>query len=79
MPHFRTLDVYRCAVALLPIAYSIAELLDGEMSSASSSSLQLECAAVLDAAAAIGLTAPRAAEADVLVVRIVSMLTKMIG
>ena len=107
MLHFRTLDVYRCAVALLPIAYSIAELLDGEMSSqlrraALSINLNiaegtgrfdrdqrkflvtargsaLECAAVLDAAAAIGLTAPRAAEADILVVRIVSMLTKMIG
>ena len=33
MFHFRTLDVYRCAVAFLPKAYSIAELLDGEMAS----------------------------------------------
>ena len=33
MLHFRTLDVYRCAVVLLPAAYSIAQLLDGEMAS----------------------------------------------
>ena len=39
----------------------------------------LECAAVLDAAAALGISAPRAAEADGLLIRIVSMLTKMIA
>ena len=75
MLHFRTLDVYRCAVVLLPAAYSIAQLLDGEMASqlrraALSINLNdrdqrkflvtargsaLECAAVLDAAAALGI------------------------
>ena len=39
----------------------------------------LECAAVLDAMTAIGLADPRIAESDALLVRIVSMLTKMIG
>jgi hypothetical protein len=39
----------------------------------------LECAAVLDAAAALGISARPATEADALLVRIVSMLTKMIG
>jgi len=38
----------------------------------------LECAAVLDAVAALGLMAPGLAEADALLVRIVSMLTRMI-
>ena len=107
MFHFRTLDVYRCAVELLPKAYSIAESLDGEMASqlrraALSINLNiaegtgrfdrdqrkflvtargsaLECAAVLDAMYSLGVNAPQAAEADSLLVRIVSMLTKMIG
>jgi four helix bundle protein len=107
MLHFRTLDVYRCAVALLPKAYMIADLLDSEMASqlrraALSISLNiaegtgrfdrdqrkflviargsaLECAAVFDAMAALGIDAPNASEADALLVRIVSMLTKMIG
>ena len=107
MFHFRTLDVYRCAVAFLPKAYSIAELLDGEMASqlrraALSINLNiaegtgrfdrdqrkflvtargsaLECAAVLDAMSALGIHAPEAAEGDAFLVRIVSMLTKMIG
>ena len=39
----------------------------------------LECAAVLDATAALGIAAPRSAEADALLVRIVAMLTKMIA
>ena len=107
MFHFRSLDVYRCAVELLPKAYSTAALLDGEMASqlrraALSINLNiaegtgrfdrdqrkflvtargsaLECAAVLDGVAAVGISAPHAAEADALLVRIVSMLTKMIG
>lgn len=107
MFHFRTLDVYRCAVAFLPKAYSIAALLDGEMASqlrraALSINLNiaegtgrfdrdqrkflvtargsaLECAAVLDATAALGLHATEAADGDALLVRVVSMLTKMIG
>jgi four helix bundle protein len=106
MFHFRTLDVYRCAVAFLPKAYSMATLLDGEMASqlrraALSINLNiaegtgridrdqrkflitargsaLERAAVLDAMAALGITAPDASESDALLVRIVSMLTKMI-
>ena len=103
MLHFRKLDVYRCAVSLLPKAYSTADLLDGEMGSqlrraALSINLNiaegtgrfdrdqrrflvtargsaLECAAVLDAIAALGIAAPHATEADALLVRIVSMLT----
>lgn len=39
----------------------------------------LECAAVLDAQAILGIGAPEAQEAEQLIVRIVSMLTKMIG
>jgi len=31
MLHFRELDVYRCAIAVLPKAYAIATELDGEM------------------------------------------------
>jgi len=33
MFHFQTLDVYRCAVAFLPIGYGLAALGDGEMAS----------------------------------------------
>ena len=39
----------------------------------------LECAAVLDAMNALDLADPRIGEGDALLVRIVSMLTKMIG
>jgi four helix bundle protein len=39
----------------------------------------LECAAVLDAMRVLDLADPRIAEGDALLVRIVSMLTKMIG
>src|SRR5262249_36617184 len=106
MLHFRTLDVYRCAIAFLPLAYAMAKQLDGEMASqlrraALSTSLNiaegtgrfdrtqrkflvtaggsaLECAALLDAMVAVGHTDPRVSEADALLVRIVSMLTKMI-
>jgi len=39
----------------------------------------LECAAVLDTMTALGLADPRVAEGDALLVRVVSMLTKMIG
>ena len=31
MLHFRSLDVYRCAVAFLPKAYFVADELDSEM------------------------------------------------
>jgi hypothetical protein len=33
MFHFQTLDVYKCAVAFLPIGYALAGLGDGEMAS----------------------------------------------
>ena len=107
MLHFRSLDVYRCAVGLLPKAYAMAEALDGEMASqlrraALSINLNiaegtgrfdrdqrkflvtargsaLECAAIFDAMVALGLAHPQVAEGDALIVRIVSMLTKMIG
>lgn len=105
--HFRSLDVYRCAVGHLPKAYAIADLLHHELANqlrraALSINLNiaegtgrfdrdqrkflitargsaLECAAVLDAVAALSIPAPDAAEADALLVRIVSMLTRMIG
>jgi hypothetical protein len=38
----------------------------------------LECAAILDALISLGIRAPHAAESDALLVRIVSMLTKMV-
>jgi hypothetical protein len=31
MFHFQTLDVYKCAVAVLPIGYALAALGDGEL------------------------------------------------
>jgi four helix bundle protein len=31
--HFQTLDVYKCAVAFLPVGYALAALGDGEMAS----------------------------------------------
>lgn len=107
MLHFRTLDVYRCAIAFLPMAYGIAAHLDGEMAgqlrrAALSINLNiaegtgrfdrdqrkflitargsaLECAAVLDATEALGIKAAETADGNALLVRIVSMLTKMIG
>jgi len=107
MFHFRTLDVYKCAVKLLPKAYSLAAELDREMASqlrraALSINLNiaegtgrfdkdqrkflitargsaLECAAVLDAMAVLELKHPDIEESDALLVRIVSMLTKMIA
>jgi len=107
MFHFQTLDVYKCAVAFLPLAYSMARVGDAELSSqlrraALSVSLNiaegtgrfgkderrflvtargsaLECAASLDALAALGMADSRIAEGHALLLRIVSMLTKMIG
>src|ERR1051325_3892914 len=107
MLHFRSLDVYRCAVELLPKAYAMSETLDGEMANqlrraALSINLNiaegtgrfdrdqrkflvtargsaLECAAILDAMSALGLDHSHIAPSDVLIVRIVSMLTKMIA
>ena len=107
MFHFQTLDVYRCAVAVLPIRYGLAALGDGEMASqlrraALSINLNiaegtgrfgkderrflvmargsaLECAAVLDAMQAVGIDDRRITDGHTLLVRIVSMLTKMIG
>ena len=104
---FRTLDVYRCSIAFLPLAYAMAKQLDSEMANqlrraALSISLNiaegtgrfdrdqrkflitargsaLECAAVLDAMNVLDLADPRIGEGDALLVRIVSMLTKMIG
>src|SRR5450631_41921 len=75
MFHFQTLDVYKCAVTFLPIGYALAGLGDGEMASRSA----LECAAVLDAMHVVGITDHRIADGHVLLVGIVSMLTKMIG
>ena len=105
--HFRTLDVYRCAVTFLPIAYSMAQQLDSELANqlrraAVSINLNiaegtgrfdrdqrkflitargsaLECAAVLDAMTSLGVNHCRMGEADALLIRVVSMLTKMIG
>ena len=107
MFHFQTLDVYRCAVAFLPIGYGLAALGDGEMASqlrraALSIHLKiaegtgrfgkderrflvmargsaLECAAVLDAMQVVGIDDRRITDGHTLLVRIVSMLTKMIG
>ncbi|MGE5185320.1 MAG: four helix bundle protein [Acidobacteriota bacterium] len=107
MLHFRSLDVYRCAVAHLPLAYALAKKLDSEMANqlrraALSINLNiaegtgrfqrdqrkflvtargsaLECGAIIDAMAALGIEHPGTREADGLLVRIVSMLTKMIG
>ena len=33
MSHFQTLDVYKCAVAFLPLGYALAALSDGELAS----------------------------------------------
>ena len=107
MFHFQTLDVYKRAVEFLPVAYSFARLLDGEMSSqlrraALSINLNIaegtgrfgkderkffvtargsafECAAILDAMMSIGIADTRIAQGHELLVRIVSMLTKLIG
>jgi four helix bundle protein len=107
MFHFQTLDVYKCAVAFLPIAYSLAKLGDAELGgqlrrAALSINLNiaegtgrfgkderrflvtargsaLECAAALDAFIAVGIVDTRIAEGHALLVRVVSMLTKMIG
>ena len=107
MFHVQTLDVYKCAVAFLPVGYALASLGDGELASqlrraALSINLNiaegtgrlgkderrflviargsaLECAAVLDAMQVVGLSDPRIPDGHTLLVRIVSMLTKMIG
>jgi len=107
MFHVQTLDVYKCAVAFLPLGYTLAALGDGELASqlrraALSINLNiaegsgrfgkderrfliiargsaLECAAVLDAMQVVGLADPRIPDGHTLLVRIVSMLTKMIG
>ena len=107
MFHFQTLDVYKCAVAFLPVAYSLSKLGDAELASqlrraalsikpqhcrgnrpvwederkllVTARGSALESAAALDALAIIGVTDSRIAEGHALLVRIVSMLTKMIG
>ncbi len=107
MFRFQQLDVYKCAVAFLPIAYDIAKRFDTEMASqlrraALSINLNiaegtgrfdrdqrkflitargsaLECGAVIDAGRALGIEHDRADEALALLVRIVSMLTRMIA
>ena len=107
MFHFQTLDVYKCAVAFLPLGYALAALGDGELASQlrrapHSINLNiaegtgrfgkderrfliiargsaLECAAVLDAMMVVGLADSRIPDGHTLLVRIVSMLTKMIG
>ena len=105
--HFQTLDVYKCAVKFLPLAYALAKHCDSEMSSqlrraALSINLNIaegtgrfdkderrffvtargsafECAAVLDAMQTIGIVDERIAEGQRLLVRVVGMLTKLIG
>ena len=107
MFHVQTLDAYTCAVAFLPLAYSLAKHGDAELASqlrraALSINLNIaegtgrfgkderrfliaargsafECAAALDALVAIGVVDPRVADGQALLVRIASMLTKMIG
>ncbi len=107
MFHFQSLDVYKCAATFVPIGYSLAKLVDGEMANqlrraALSISLNIaegtgrigkderrffvtargsafECAALLDAMQAIGVTDSRIVQSRALLFRIVSMLTKMIG
>ena len=102
----RELDVYRCAVSLLPKAYSIAKVCDGEIAgqlrrAALSINLNiaegtgrfdrdqrkfltiargsaLECAAIVDAVRVLKIGHEELADADQLLVRIVSMLTRMI-
>jgi four helix bundle protein len=104
--HFQELDVYKCAVAFLPIAYRLAGRGDSEMASqlrraALSINLNiaegtgrfdkdqrkflitargsaLESAAVLDALAAVGIRDPAIQEGHALLLRIVSMLSRMI-
>lgn len=109
MFHFQKLDVYRCAIAFLPMAYGLAEQLDGEMANqlrraALSIGLNiaegtgrydrdqrkhfviargsaLECGAILDAMRALGLEDnEKSIETGIeLLVRVVSMLSKLIG
>ena len=106
MLHFRELDVYRCAIAVLPKAYAIATELDGEMAGQlrrAALSISVNIAEELDDSietnasswrplAARHLSAARSSTrcgrwashaeveaSDLLLVRIVSMLTKMIG
>ena len=107
MFRFQQLDVYKCAVSFLPLAYGISKQLDGEMANqlrraALSINLNiaegtgrfdrdqrrflvtargsaLECGAVLDAARALGVQHTDSDAALGLLVRIVSMLTKMIA
>jgi four helix bundle protein len=103
--HFQSLDVYKCAIAFLPLAYDLASLVDAEMANqlrraALSITLNIaegtgrygrderrflvtarasafECAAVLDAMQALGIAHHRQPDGYALLVRIVSMLTKM--
>jgi four helix bundle protein len=106
MFHFQTLDAYKRAIEFLPLAYSFARLLDGEMAgqlrrAALSINLNIaegtgrfgkderkflvtargsafECAAVLDAMVVLGMAETRIGQGQDLLVRIVSILTKMI-
>ena len=106
MLHFRSLDVYRAAIAFVPKAYKIAECGDRELANqlrraALSISLNiaegtgrldddqrrfykiargsaLECGAVIDAMRALELDVPDVEVAEDLLVRVVSMLTRMI-
>jgi four helix bundle protein len=84
---FRKLDVYKCAVEALPLAYQFAERADAETKRCDGDQRQfyriargsaLECGAVLDALQALGLvTFEETAPLKELLVRIVAMLTKM--
>ena len=85
---YRKLDVYQCACKALPLAHKLAERGDVDtkrqlrraalsMSTPNGSSA-LECAAVVDALQKLGLvTAEETVPFEELIVRVVSMLTRM--
>jgi four helix bundle protein len=105
MFHFQKLDVYKCAIEFLPLAYQLAKLGDAELSSqlrraALSINLNIaegtgrwgndqrkffaiarasafECAAILDGLFHLGIQDARIPGGNELLVRVASMLTKM--